>query len=170
MDKYVIAPPSGSTNNSVGAADRPWKEGHFDSVKLNGGDLGEYLAESTGYGIVSGCTPSISGLTVTVAAGVVHLAGGTRAEISTANVTLDAADSTNPRIDLVYITSTGEVAKITGTAAASPSAPALPSGGVNVAQVSVATGATTGVVTDNRKMLMTWQNTNLNVEFLGEGE
>ena len=118
MDKYTIAPPAGSTNKSVGAADRPWREGHFDSVKLNGGDLGEYLAESTGYGIVSGCEPSISGLTVSVAAGVVHLANGTRKELSASTVTLDAADSTNPRIDLVYINADGVVAKITGTAAA----------------------------------------------------
>ena len=150
MDKYTIAPPAGSTNNSVGAEDRPWHEGHFDSVKLNGGDLGEYLAESTGYGIVSGCTPSISGLTVTVAAGIVHLADGTRKELSATNITLDSADSINPRIDLVYINSTGTVAKITGTASASPVAPTLPTGGISVATVSVAAGATTGTVTDIR--------------------
>lgn len=87
MDKYVIAPPSGSTNNSVGAADRPWKEGRFEKLP----NWQEYLAESTGYGIASGCEPSISGLTVTVAAGVVHLADGTRKEISATNITLDNA-------------------------------------------------------------------------------
>lgn len=32
MDKYVIAPSSGSTQNSVGAADRPWKEGHIEDI------------------------------------------------------------------------------------------------------------------------------------------
>lgn len=32
MDKYVIAPPVGSNNNSVGAADRPWQEGDFEKV------------------------------------------------------------------------------------------------------------------------------------------
>lgn len=168
MDKYTIAPPLGSTNNSVGAVDRPWKSGHFDSVKLNGGDLGEYLAESTGYGIVSGCEPSISGLTVTVAAGVVHLADGTRKEISASSITLDAADSTNPRIDLVYITSAGEVAKATGTAAASPSAPSLPTDGISVCNVSVAAGATTGTVTDSRSMLSRWYNTGIvNVKDFG---
>ena len=57
MDKYVIAPPAGSTNNGIGAEDRPWKAGHFDSLP----NWQEYLAESTGYGIVSGCEPSISG-------------------------------------------------------------------------------------------------------------
>lgn len=161
MDKYTIAPPAGSTNNSVGAEDRPWHEGHFGSVKLNGGDLGGYLAESTGYGIVSGCEPSISGLTVTVGAGVVHLADGTRKEIAETNITLDAADSTNPRIDLVYIDSTGAVAKITGTAAASPVVPDVPTGGISVANVSVAAGATTGTLTDKRGILPRWYNTGI---------
>jgi hypothetical protein len=49
------------------------------------------LAESTGYGIISGCTPSISGLTVTVGAGTVHLADGTRKEISASSITLNNA-------------------------------------------------------------------------------
>lgn len=155
MDKYTIAPPAGSTNNSVGAADRPWHEGHFDSVKLNGGDLGEYLAETTGYGIISGCTPTISGLTVTVGAGVVHLADGTRKEIASTNITLDSADTTNPRIDLVYITSTGTVANVTGTAAASPSAPSVPTGGISVAQVGVAANASTGAIISIQTILPT---------------
>ena len=174
MDKYVISPPAGSTQNSVGAADRPWKIGHFDSVKLNGGDLGTYLSESTGYGIVSGCTPSIAGLTVTVAAGVVHLADGTRKEISASTVTLDTADASNPRIDLVYITSAGVVAKVTGTAAASPSAPALPANGISVATVSVAANANTGTVADMRGMLARWYNAGVvNVKdfgAVGDGE
>lgn len=104
------------------------------------------LAEATGYGIVSGCEPSISGLTVTVGAGVVHLVDGTRKEIAETNITLDSADPSNPRVDLVYITSTGEVAKITGAAAASPVVPALPSGGISVCNVTIVAGATTGTV------------------------
>jgi hypothetical protein len=104
------------------------------------------LAESTGYGIISGCEPSISSLTVTVGAGIIHLADGTRKELSATNITLDAADSTNPRIDLVYIDSTGTVAKITGTASASPSVPALPTGGISVCNVTIVAGATTGTV------------------------
>lgn len=108
------------------------------------------LAESTGYGIVSGCEPTISGLTVTVGAGIVHLADGTRKELAQTSVTLDSADPSNPRIDLVYIDSTGTVAKITGTASASPVVPALPSGGISVCTVTIAAGASTGIVTDKR--------------------
>ena len=116
------------------------------AIDIQKSSLTKALAESTGYGIVSGCEPTISGLTVTVGAGVVHLSDGTRKELSATNITLDSADTTNPRIDLVYITSAGEVAKVTGTASASPVVPSVPSGGISVAQVSVAAGASTGTV------------------------
>ena len=142
MEKYIIAPPAGSQTNAIGAKDRPWEEVHAKRYP----GLNEYLAESTGYGIVSGCEPSISGLTVKVGAGVIHLADGTRKEIAQTSITLDNADQSNPRIDLVYITSDGTVAKITGTAAASPSAPALPGNGISVCNVTIAAGASTGTV------------------------
>ena len=142
MEKYIIAPPAGSQTNAIGAKDRPWEEVHAKRYP----GLNEYLAESTGYGIVSGCEPSISGLTVKVGAGVIHLADGTRKEIVQTNITLDNADPTNPRIDLVYINADGEVAKVTGTAAASPSAPAVPTGGISVCNVTIAAGATTGTI------------------------
>ena len=116
------------------------------AIDIQKSSLTKALAESTGYGIVSGCEPSISGLTVKVGAGVVHLADGTRKEIVQKNITLDKADPTNPRIDLVYIDSTGTVAKVTGTAAASPSVPALPSGGISVCNVTIEAGASTGTV------------------------
>ena len=123
-----------------------WRLHKLSTSVANIDSLEKSLAESTGYGIVSGCEPTISGLTVTVASGVVHLADGTRKEIAQTNITLDNADPTNPRIDLVYIDSTGTVAKITGTAAASPSVPALPTGGISVCNVSIAAGASTGTV------------------------
>jgi hypothetical protein len=104
------------------------------------------LAESTGYGIVSGCDPTISGLTVTIGAGTVHLADGTRKEIASTTVTLDAADSTNPRIDLVYIDSTGAVAKITGTAVADPSPAILSKNCIGLCIVEIPANSTTGVI------------------------
>ena len=156
--------PRANGEGSIGTAAKHWGAGHFDTLP----NWQEYLAESTGYGIVSGCTPTISGLTVTVANGIVHLADGTRKELSATNITLDSADSTNPRIDLVYITSAGEVAKITGTASASPSAPTLPSNGISVAQVSVAANATAGTVTDKRDVLPRFYNTGIvNVKDFG---
>lgn len=110
MGKYIIAPPSGSQTNALGAKDRPWEEVHANRYP----GLNEYLAESTGYGIVSGCEPSINGLTVTVSAGVIHTADGRRIEVPEQSITLDAADATNPRTDVVYLDTNGTIAKITG--------------------------------------------------------
>lgn len=74
-----------------------------------------YHVEATGYGIVSGCEPSINGLTVTVSAGVIHTADGRRVEVPEQSITLDAADATKPRIDLVYMdASSGALLKKAG--------------------------------------------------------
>lgn len=48
------------------------------------------LAESTGYGIVSGCDISTTGNRVTISDGVVHLRNGTRKELQSRNFTIDA--------------------------------------------------------------------------------
>lgn len=110
MEKYIIAPPSGSQTNALGAEDRPWEEVHANRYP----GINEYIAESTGYGIVSGCEPSINGLTVTVSAGVIHTADGRRIEVPEQSITLDAADATKPRTDVVYLDKYGRIAKLTG--------------------------------------------------------
>ena len=110
MEKYIIAPPAGSQTNALGAEDRPWEEVHAKRYP----GINEYLAESTGYGIVSGCEPSIDGLTVTVGDGVLHLPDGTRKEFASTSITLDAADSSQPRTDLVYIDADGNLQKKNG--------------------------------------------------------
>ena len=87
-----------------------------------------YHAEATGYGIVSGCEPSINGLTVTVSAGVIHTTDGRRVEVPEQSITLDAADASNPRIDLLYIDKNGAAQKVTGVAMTSPQRPDCSSG------------------------------------------
>ena len=77
--------PRANGEGSIGTAAKHWGAGYFDTLP----NWQEYLAESTGYGIVSGCEPTISGLTVTVGAGIAHLADGTRKEIASTTVTLD---------------------------------------------------------------------------------
>lgn len=157
----LVIPAGAKAGDTITDGEVVWR---LDSLA----NMKKALAEATGYGIISGCTPTISGLNVTVAAGVVHLADGTRKEIAQTNITLDNADSSNPRIDLVYIDSTGTVAKVTGTAAASPSAPSVPSQGISVAQVSVAANASAGTVTDMRGMLARWYNSGVvNVKDFG---
>ena len=82
--------------------------------------------ESTGYGIVSGCEPSINGMTVTVSAGVIHTADGRRIEVPEQSITLDAADATKPRTDVVYLDAAGKVQKKTGELSEANSTPAMP--------------------------------------------
>jgi hypothetical protein len=167
--------PRANGEGGIGTPAKHWGNGYFDNLSLAGEDVAGTLSnmdlaltESTGYGIVSGCEPTISGLTVTVGAGIVHLADGTRKEIAGTNITLDDADASNPRIDLVYIDSTGAVAKITGTAAASPVVPSVPTGGISVCNVTIAAGATTGTITDKRGMLPRFYNTGIvNVKDFG---
>lgn len=84
------------------------------AIDIQKSSLTKALAESTGYGIVSGCEPSINGLTVTVSAGVIHTADGRRVEVSEQSITLDAADATKPRTDVVYLDKYGKIAKLTG--------------------------------------------------------
>jgi hypothetical protein len=78
-----------------------------------------------------------------------------------ANLTVQTADPSNPRIDIVvaYVSdagtssSFGAIEIITGTAAGSPSAPAAPANSITLAQISVpalTTTITTGLITGTR--------------------
>jgi hypothetical protein len=81
---------------------------------------------------------------------------------NTANQTLTVAtsDPTNPRIDLVYIqvidtvagdtgSSTTQVGIVTGTPAASPAVPALPTNGVSLSLAQVRVNATVSSITNS---------------------
>ena len=78
--------------------------------------------------VISALTPTAHGagsLQVDVAAGTC-VVNGTYVSYAGGNITLDAADPTNPRVDCVSIASgTSVLAKNKGTAAAQPVAPAL---------------------------------------------
>ena len=104
------------------------------------------LAESTGYGIVSGCEPSINGLTVTVSAGVIHTADGRRIEVPEQSITLDAADATKPRTDVVYLDKYGKIAKLTGEIGTS-TAPGLMEAVIKVGEIAIKAGAVAGAIT-----------------------
>lgn len=116
------------------------------------------LAESTGYGIVSGCEPSINGLIVTVSAGVIHTADGRRVEVPEQSITLDAADATNARIDTVCLDTGGIIHEITGTPTVSPVAPSMPENCIIIGTVHVAAGTVVGEVDDARFMAMRYHN------------
>lgn len=77
-------------------------------------------------GVVSGCGIAYSGTSLTfyLSAGTFYILGDLFSA-SAQSITLAAADPTNPRIDVLYLDNTGTLGKITGTAAASPSQPAV---------------------------------------------
>jgi len=79
-----------------------------------------------GNGVLSGfaCTGAGVDMDVDVAEGVLNI-NDTAVHIAAGAVTLDAADATNPRIDLVVATAAAALTFRKGTAAAAPSMPAL---------------------------------------------
>lgn len=107
------------------------------AIDIQKSSLTKALAESTGYGIVSGCEPSISGLTVTVGAGVVHLAGGTRKEIAETTQDIRGCSAIyTSRNDIIYIKD-GGVTYIVGTESSNPDVPAFPITSVPICVVHV---------------------------------
>jgi hypothetical protein len=114
------------------------------------------------------CAPS-SGLSFTTTAGaaVIPSAVGDGAYIAqnntTQTLTCQTADPTNPRIDIVVInvtdngnnTSFAQLEIVTGTPAASPSAPATPTDSVLLYQIAVAANQTT-LVSGNFTDVRVW--------------
>ena len=59
---------------------------------------------------------------------------GDRFEVDTDVITVDTADTTNARKDIIYVNSTGEIIYLAGTAAEAPS---TPTGGLILAEIAV---------------------------------
>jgi hypothetical protein len=109
---------------------------------------------------ISGIDCVLSGLAVTggadmtpaVAKGAV-LSNRTMFAVAAADVTIGAADATNPRIDLIVVNSAGALAVRAGTAAANPKPPARSTNDVVIAAVYVPANDTsieTSKITDMR--------------------
>lgn len=79
---------------------------------------------------------------------------GAYVAVAQTDVTLSAADVTNPRIDILQVnTTTGVVTKKNGTAAATPAAPAPDASNITLYEISVPandTAITTNQFTDKR--------------------
>lgn len=119
-------------------------------------DLGILLAGINGAEcVLSGCDVSAQGapdMTLAVAKGAV-LTAGLLAAVTAGNVTIDAADASNPRIDLVVAGTSGTKAVRKGTPAAAPKPPARSAGDVALAMVFVPAADTSieaDKVTDKR--------------------
>jgi hypothetical protein len=119
------------------------------NVDLRIKEIGSVGVQS-GLAVTAQATPN---MTVAVATGVVYNDQGKRFAPTAGNVTITAASATNPRIDVIYVTSAGALSVVTGTAAASPVAPAVPASGVKLAEVTVPANAATivaGNIADKR--------------------
>lgn len=94
---------------------------------------------------LSGCAPTQQGspdMTVACSAGSV-LSNGVFFDVPAGNWTVGTADATNPRFDLLVITSAGAKAVRAGTAAAAPKPPARTANDVVCGYVFVAANDTT---------------------------
>lgn len=111
-------------------------------------------------GVLSGCAVAENGvpdLDTVVAAGVV-VVDGVRTTVAGNSVTHDAAHATLDRIDIVVVDDGGTATEVAGTPAATPAAPAVPSGFVLLAQVSVPaldTAITNSQITNSVKTTVT---------------
>lgn len=164
--------PRADGEGSLGTAAKRWNEAHIGTMHgaldgnaatatkalqdISGRKIDDTyaeaaaIAESTGYGIVSGCELSISGMTVTVAPGIVHTADGRRLKIEQQTIILDAADATNPRVDTIYLDASGLIQKTTGTPAVTPAGSAVPDVSVKLGEVRIEANATTGTIVKNK--------------------
>lgn len=127
-------------------------------------DLRTYTAELDDAGVLRGfavseANPASMNVVVNVDPGsgdaVAYTGQGYRVRLAAAQtLAIAAADPANPRIDLVILAADGSgVSVLAGTPGANPTAPALPSGAVALAEVYVAAGATSIVnanITDRR--------------------
>lgn len=134
------------------------------------------VVDAGGYAVTQNGTPNMS---VNVAAGRAWVPGNAVGNITgfsfntqgmyfalndaTVNLAIAAANATNPRIDIVVLqvldsqysgtSNLAQLAVVTGTAAASPVAPAAPSNSITLAQIAVAANATSitsSNITDTR--------------------
>lgn len=120
-------------------------------------DVDILVAAFAGTGVLTGCDVTPQGtpdMTVAVAAGTVQpLHGSASASVAGGNVTIGAADATNPRIDLITSSAAGVKTITAGTAAANPRVPNLPAGHIALAAVYVPatdTAIAANQITDKR--------------------
>ena len=107
-------------------------------------DLNNMVLSAKGWGVINGLgVDASSNMSVNVAAGNCFVDEVKYTEGSTVNIAIAAADATNPRKDLIiYDTSAGNPAAVTGSPAAIPQPPDIPSGDILLAMVDVSANVT----------------------------
>lgn len=111
----------------------------YDSITATWYPLSRYMTQN---GIVSGCNVNwVSGLNFQVSSGV-YAINGTLYSFESDDVTLDAADPSLPRIDVIALDTLGQIVVIEGTPAADPAKPQTGVGQIELTNVLINAGAT----------------------------
>ncbi len=134
------------------------EQSEIDSV-----DIDILISAYAGTSVISGCAVTAQGtpdMTVAVAAGTIVVNDGSpaRGTVSGGNVTITAADGSNPRIDLIVSNASGTLSSTDGTAAAEPVYPAIPANSVVLAAIFVPASDTdidSNQITDKRVITAT---------------
>lgn len=118
--------------------------------------------DTVGVGVISGLVVSAQSspnMTVSASSGITYLADGNRYSVdANTAVAITTANATNPRKDIIYVNSSGITSYLAGTAASTPVAPTLPTGGTLEAEIYVGAGVTsilTANITDKRTIIKT---------------
>lgn len=116
---------------------------HYDGDFPHGADFNAVAVDALqGTAISDGCLVDDGGtndMSLSVAAGTARI-NDNRVGVSSQSVTLDAADGSYDRYDLVVVGTDGVAQKVTGTPASTPAAPQVPTDHVVLAVVYVQAG------------------------------
>jgi len=118
-----------------------------DGDEVFQGELNNMIRGAESNGVIKGLDVTEKGaganMSVDVAAGRWVALGVPRRKAATTNVVIDAADGTNPRLDLIYADDAGDILELAGTPAAFPIPPTLPADAIALAYVSIPANDTT---------------------------
>ena len=135
---YTIDVDGNATLVGIGSAGGGSSGGGTTGIVINDPEVAKISKIVSGGGVAW-----VSGLTFRVAASTYYIQGILYSSPQT-DITLDAADGTNPRIDVFALTTSGTAVKVTGTPAASPSKPETdPNTQLEVSFSYIAASATT---------------------------
>jgi hypothetical protein len=138
-----------------------------EEVKESINEINQVLLDSIGYGVINGgevTAQSTPNMTVSVTDCILRTAKGGRQVVTGNNaLAISSADAANPRIDIVYIDSVGNLEYLTGLPAQTPVAHTLPSNSFLLYEIHVSVNAiaiTNNDIVDKRMILNTMEIAN----------
>lgn len=137
--KYVnesIAPISQKANEN----EQMISENQLDTLKRQLENIGYGIQDALDLEVLDSATPDMN---IHVQTGVVFMPDGRRFQFNEVTTfALTGADATNARKDIVYVSTTGVITYLAGTAVSTPTEPTLPSGALKLCVIDVPAGDT----------------------------